>query len=157
MVCVLAGSWYTLPLTAPLCGNWKSFSSESVHAYRLPASANATGDTASITAGNWPEGGSCLAYAVRSWVGETSFLTTMSGFLSVTRLMAASQYCGVRFGVSKTRKVISFLPVVFLVLLLLPTEHAVSPAAAVTVARASANTRFIEPPFVAPARVNTGW
>src|SRR5213592_4415351 len=70
----------------------------------------------------------------------------MSGFLSVTRLMAASQYCGVRFGVSKTRNEISFFaPVPLLLPLLLPTEHALRPATAVTAARPSAHNFLIEP------------
>src|SRR5204862_4041522 len=88
----------------------KSPSSSGFHSYRLPDSANPAGDTATSTSGNWLEASSCLAYAVRSWVGETSLFTLMLGFLSVTRLIAASHTCGVRLGVSKVRKVISCCP-----------------------------------------------
>ena len=85
---------------------------------------------------------SCLAYAVRSWVGETSFFTEMSGYLSVTRLIAASHTCADRFGVSKTRKVICFLP------LAVPppepsfTEHPVIAARAISPADAKATILF---------------
>src|SRR6476619_182740 len=66
----------------------------------------------------------------------------MSGYLSVTRLIAASQYCGVRFGVSKVRKVISFAPLPWLVSL---TEHAVSPEAATKAATTSTSILVTAP------------
>src|SRR5581483_523931 len=91
-----------------------------------------------MTSGNCPDCSSCLAYAVRpSAVGDTSRLTLMSGYLSVTRLIAASQYCGVRLGVSKVRKLISFFaPVLDGLLPVSFTVHALSVrAAASAVAR----------------------
>src|SRR5439155_3056154 len=91
-----------------------------------------------MTSGNWPDVSSVLAYAVRSWSGETSLFTLISGCLSVTRLIAASQYEGVRFGVSKTRNVISFDPGAGVVFLdVSDTEQALSVAAVIT-ARPSA-------------------
>src|SRR6266545_1524889 len=88
----------------------KSFSSSSFHSYRFPDSANPAGDTAINTSGNWLLASNCLAYAVRSCVGATNLLTLMSGYLSVTRLIAASHTCGVKFGVSNVRNEISCAP-----------------------------------------------